>query len=200
MAHHTPVITISLSMYHHSLITRIVSLDVRSKALAYAVLDGPLQLLDFGVSGSTHRGFPTDRVEKIVRKFQPQVIVLRKVPAGSKRDNPAVQASIKSIRSKARHLSIPVVSIEKRLIDQTFRRHCKPTKYQIALLLSACFSALRWYVPQKRKIWMPEDRRMQYFDAAALGLTYFATQQDAETVQQFLSEAVSRSPLLMSGA
>lgn len=187
-------------MYHHSLIPRIVSLDVRSKTLAYAILDGPLQLLDFGVSGSTHRGFPMGRVEKLVRKFQPQVIVLRKVPAGSKRDNPAVQAAIKSIRSKARHLAIPVVSIEKRLIDQTFRPHCKPTKYQIALLLSACFSSLRWYVPEKRKIWMPEDRRMQYFDAAALGLTYFASQQDAETVQQFLSEVISRSPLPMSGA
>ena len=187
-------------MYHHSLITRIVSLDVRSKTLAYAILDGPLQLLDFGVSGSTHRGFQTGRIEKLVRKFQPQVIVLRKVPAGSKRDNPAVQETIKSIRSKARHLSIPVVSIEKRLIDQTFRRHCKPTKHQIALLLSACYPALRWYVPKKRKIWMPEDRRMQYFDAASLGLTYFASKQDTEAIQQFLSEAASRNRLLMSGA
>lgn len=186
-------------MYHHSLITRIVSLDVRSKTLAYAVLDGPLQLLDFGVSGSTHRGFQVSRVEKLVRKFQPQVIVLRKVPAGSKRDNPAVQAAIKSIRSKARNLSIPVVSIEKHLIDQTFRPHCKPTKHQIALLLSACYPALRWYVPKKRKIWMPEDRRMQYFDAAALGLTYFASEGDTEAIQQFLSEAASRSSLLASG-
>ena len=184
-------------MYHHSLISRIVSLDVRSKTLAYAAFEGPSQLFDFGVSGSTHRGFPTDRIEKLVRKFQPQVIVLRKVPAGSKRDNPAVQAAIKSIRSKARHLSIPVISVEKRLIDQTFRPHCKPTKYQIALLLSACYPALRWYVPRKRKIWMPEDRRMQYFDAAALGLTYFASEGDAEAVQQLLSEAESRTQTLI---
>ncbi|MHB1954042.1 MAG: hypothetical protein ACYCOU_09875, partial [Sulfobacillus sp.] len=67
-------------------------------------------------------------------------------------------------------------------------------------LLSACYPALRWYVPRKRKIWMPEDRRMQYFDAAAVGLAYFASEKDAEVVQQFLSEAVSRSSLLTSGA
>ena len=57
--------------------------------------------------------------------------------AGSKRDNPAVQAAIKGIRSK----------------------------------LCAYFPALKWYVPQKRKIWMHEDRRMQYCDAARARMT-----------------------------
>jgi hypothetical protein len=180
-------------MHHHSHVNRIVSLDIRSKTLAYAVLDGPLQLIDFGVSGSTHPGFQASRVEKLVRKFQPSVIVLRKVPKGSKRDNPAVQVAIKTIRSEARRLSVPLVSIEKRLIDQMFRLHCKPTKYQIAQLLSVCFPALRWYMPSQRKIWMPEDRRMQYFDATALGLAYFASKRDANAVQQFLSEAVFRN-------
>ena len=178
-------------MHNHSLVNRIVSLDVRSKTLAYAVLDGPLHLLYFGLSRSTHRDFQASRVEKLMRKFQPQVIVLRKVPEGSKRDNPAVQATIKTIRSEARRLSVPLVSIEKRLIDQTFRPHCKPTKYQIAQLLSVCFPSLRWYMPSQRKIWMPEDRRMQYFDAAALGLAYFTSEEDAEALQRFLSEAVS---------
>lgn len=187
-------------MHHDSHDSRILSVDVRSKTLAYAVLDGPLQLLDFGVSGSAQPGFQASRVEKTVRKFQPHIIVLRKVPAGSKRDNPAVQAGIKSIRSKAKHLSVPVVSVEKHLIDQTFRRHCKPTKHQIALLLSACFPALKWYLPSERKIWMPEDRRMQYFDAAALGLVYFASEGDAEVIQQFLSDAAFRSQELPSAS
>jgi hypothetical protein len=179
-------------MHHQSLDNRIVSLDVRSKTLAYAVLDGPLQLLDCGVSRSARRGFQTGRLEKLVRKFQPQVIVLRKVPSGSRRDNPAVQAAIKNIRSQSRRLSVPVVSVEKRFIDQIFRPHCKPTKHQIALLLSAYFPALKWYMPSKRKIWMPEDRRMQYFDAAALGLAYFASLGDSEAVQKSLAESASR--------
>ena len=182
-------------MHHHSQVNRIIALDVRSKTLAHTVLDGPWQLLDFGVSGSTHPGFQASRVEKLVRKFQPHVIVLRKVPAGSKRDNPAVQAAIKSIHSQARRLAVPLVSLEKQLIDQTFRRHCKPTKAPIAQLLSACFPVLQWYVPRERKIWMPEDRKMQYFDATALGMTYFATSGDAEAVQQLLSETASRNGL-----
>jgi hypothetical protein len=186
-------------MQHHSHVNRIIALDVRSKTLAYAVLDGPLHLLDFGVSGSAHPDLQASRVDKLVRKFQPHIIVLRKVPGGSKRDNPTVQATIKSIRSAARRLSVPVVSIEKRRVDEAFRRHCKPTKYQIALLLSACFPALRWYVPRKRKIWMPEDRRMLYFDSTALGLAYFTSEGDAEGVEQFLSEAASHSRLLTSG-
>lgn len=199
MDHHPPDITLTLSMQHPSQVNRIVSLDIRSKTMAHAVFDGPLQLLDFGVSGSTQPGFQVSRVEKLMRKFQPELIVLRKVPAGSKRDNPSVQAAIKSIRSQARRLAVPVASTEKRFIDQTFRQHCKPTKYQVALLLSAGFTALQWYMPRKRKIWMPEDRRMQYFDAAALGLAYFASVGAAEAIQLFLSEAASRSRLLTRG-
>src|ERR1035438_8849013 len=91
-------------MHHHSSVNQIISLDVRSKTMAYAVLDGPLHLIDFGVGRSTQCGFQADRVEKLVKKFQSDVIVLRKVPAGSKRDNPAVQAAITSIRAKARRL------------------------------------------------------------------------------------------------
>jgi hypothetical protein len=182
-------------MPHPSFFNRIISLDVRSKTLAYAVLDGPQQLLDFGVSQSKDSGFRMDRLEKLARKFQPHAIVLRRVPGGSKRDNPAVRAAIKSIRSKARRLTVPVVSIEKRLIDETFRRYGKPTKHHIAQLLSASFPALQWYLPRQRKIWMPEDRRMQYFDAAALALAYFAAEGNADAIQQFLSEAAPRIDL-----
>jgi hypothetical protein len=187
-------------MHHDSHDSRILSVDVRSKTLAYAVLDGPLQLLDFGVSGSAQPGFQANRIEKLVRKFQPRIIVLRKVPTGSKRDSPAVQAAIKNIRITARRLPVSVVSIEKRFIDQTFRQHCKPTKRQIALLLSAGFPALKWYLPNERKIWMPEDRRMQYFDAAALGMAYFASEGDVEPIQQFLSDAAFLNRLPASGA
>ncbi len=187
-------------MHHHSLGNRTLSLDVRSKTLAYAVFEGSTQLLDFSVSGSTHSGFQARRVEKLVRKFQPEIIVLRKLSVGSSRDTPAARAAIKSIRSKARDLAVPVALVEKRLISETFLRHGKPTKHNIALLLATCFPALAWYVPRKRKPWMPEDRRMQYFDAAAAGMAYFASVGNAEAVQQFLTEAESSSRLLTLGA
>ena len=187
-------------MYRHSRHNRILSLDVRSKTLAYAVFDGCAYLLDFSVSSSILDGFQASRIERLVRKFQPDVIVLRRVPVGSTRDTPVVRAAIKSIRSKARHLSVPVVVIGRPLIEKTFRRHCKPTKYRIAVLLAGCFPSLTWYLPRQRKIYTPEDRRMQYFDAAAVGLAYFAATGDAEALQQFLSKAESFRRPLASGA
>jgi hypothetical protein len=196
MAHHAPDITLTLPMYHHSRDNRILSLDVHSKTLAYAVFEDATQLLDFSVSRSAHSGFQVTRVEKLVRKFQPEVIVLRRIPAGSSRDTPAARAAVRSIRSKARSLSVRVVFIDKRNIDATFRDHCKPTKHRIAVLLAACFQVLAWYVPRERKPWTPEDRRMQYFDAAAAGLAYFASEGNAETVRELLSEAEARSQSL----
>ena len=179
-------------MHHHSRVQRVLSLDVRSKTLAYAVFEDAAQLLDFSVSSSADAGFQARRIEKLVGKFQPEIIVLRKIQEGSSRDTPATREAIKSICFMARRLSVPVASIEKRAIGDTFRQHCKPTKYRIALLLAACFPALTWYVPRERKPWKPEDRRMHYFDAAATGIAYFASEGTAEAVQKFLSEAESR--------
>ena len=186
-----------MSMHDHSRKNRIASLEVHSKTLAYAVFDGPTQLLDFSVSRSAREGFQVGRVESIVRKFQPDVIVLRKVHEGSSRDTPASRAATKSIRAKVRNLSVPIVSISEQLVSEIFRQHCKPTKHNIAVLLAASFPALAWYVPRKRKAWMPEDRRMQYFDAAATGVAYFASVGDAESIKNLLSEAESRSQSLI---
>jgi hypothetical protein len=184
-------------MQHHSLVNRILALDIRSKTLAYAVFDGAAQVLDFSVCRSVYSGFQASRVERLARRFQPEIIVMRKVPAGSSRDTPAMQAAIRSIRAKAKELCIRVVSIDKGLVKRTFRGHGKPTKYNIALLLAACFPALTWYVPRKRKPWKPEDRRMHYFDAAAMGMAYFASQGDAEVVEQLLVEAEPRKQCLI---
>jgi hypothetical protein len=41
---------------------------------------------------------------------------------------------------------------------------------------------------------------MQYFDAAATGLAYFASNEDAEAVQKLLSDAESRNRQLARGA
>ena len=133
----------------------------------------------------------------LMRRFQPEVIVLRKNLAGSSRDTPAVRAAIQSIRAFARALGVRVVSIDKRFIEKTFWHEAKLTKHETALLLAACFPVLTWYVPRKRKPWMPEDRRMQYFDATATGLAYFASNGDAEVVQQLLSDAESRCQSLV---
>jgi len=187
-------------MRHSSPHNRILSLDIRSKTIAYAVFEDFAHLLDFGVSGSRQDSFQAARVEKLVRKFQPDVIVLSGAPRGSTRDTPSVRAGIKSIRSRARRLFVPVLSIGRHSVVETFGRHCKPTKYPIAVLIASSFPALTWYVPCKRKIYMPEDRRMQYFDATAVGLTYYATNGDAEGVHQLLARVESSPRPLTSGA
>ena len=184
---------------HYSFHNRLLSLDVRSKTLAYAVFEDCTQLLDFSVSGATRMDFQATRVERLVRRFQPDVIVLRKISTGSTRDTVASRAAVKTIHSTARRFSVPVACIGKRQLAETFGRHCKTTKYRIAVLLASGFPALTWYLPSRRKIYNPEDRRMQYFDAAAAGLAYFAANGDAVAVQQFLSKAESFRRPLTSG-
>jgi hypothetical protein len=49
------------------------------------------------------------------------------------------------------------------------------TKRQIAESIAREFPELEPRLPPVRKFWMNEDSRMNIFDAAALGMTYFHT-------------------------
>ena len=48
------------------------------------------------------------------------------------------------------------------------------TKYEIAKAIATQIPAFAHRLPRLRKIWMSEDPRQSLFDAAALGLTFFA--------------------------
>ena len=100
-------------MHYHSHKNLILALDVRGKKIGYAVLDGPAELLDFGVSGSIIDGYQADRVEKLISKFQPKAVVMRKISKGSTRDNPSARAAISSIGSRIKQLGLPLASIDR---------------------------------------------------------------------------------------
>ncbi len=48
------------------------------------------------------------------------------------------------------------------------------TKYEIAKAVATQIPAFAHRIPRFRKPWMSEDPRQSLFDAAALGLTFFA--------------------------
>jgi len=52
------------------------------------------------------------------------------------------------------------------------------TKHEIASAIGELFVELVWKLPTKRKPWQSEDHNMVIFDAAALGVTLFAKQDD----------------------
>src|ERR1039458_886516 len=116
---------------------RVLSLDIRSRRVGYAVFEGPGLLLDWGVIRNR-----AALIQSLLDTFEPSVIVLRTIALGSIRDRSIVRRAIRRIRRKAKSVSIPSVLVSRAQIIRLFRQHVKPTKHEIAAIIAECFPGL----------------------------------------------------------
>lgn len=154
---------------------RIIAFDVRSRSYGYAVLEGPKQLLDWGVR-SFRRGANAVQVpaaEKIGAQFEefaPTVIVL------NKRDSHRTgrhTGLVGSIVRQAEQRGIPTRFFARRAVDNAFAGHNR-NRHEVASVLANEFPELAAWLPRKRRCQDNEDYRMSMFDATALGIAYFS--------------------------
>jgi hypothetical protein len=135
-------------------------------------------------------------IANLLGLFRPSVVVIRRVSTSSRRDTPRARKIARIIRNDARRHAIPVVSLGDRALKNFFRAYGKKSKYDIAVLVTLCFPELKWKLPPRRKIWMPEHERMSIFDAAQLGILFLVRQAGGDDIRNLLSSAepFHRSP------
>jgi hypothetical protein len=154
---------------------RIIALDVRSRSYGYVVLEGPKQLLDWGVR-SFRKGVNTVRVpaaEKLgvlFDEFAPTVIVLNKRISHRTRRHAGL---VGSIVRQADQRGIPARFFSHSGVRNAFAGHDR-NRHEVASLLASEFPELAARLPRKRRCQDNEDYRMSMFDAAALGVAYFS--------------------------
>jgi len=78
-----------------------------------------------------------------------------------------------TIAALAKDYGIPVFAYSRERVRASFEDYGCPNKQSLAKLIAKYIPAFEQYVPPPRKAWMSEDRRMGLFDAAALALTFF---------------------------
>ncbi len=151
---------------------RILTLDVRPRCFAFVVFEDSRQLLDWGAR-SFRDGVNAVRVPlapkgmRLLDEYAPQVLVL-KYP-----QTKTVKDIIRVIRMQARVHKIRVRLLSRRVLQETFAGQNR-NKHQIASAVAERFPELLYILPPKRKPWESDDYRTSIFDAAALGIAYFA--------------------------
>lgn len=149
---------------------RVLSFDVRTRRFGFAILEGPHELLDWGIR-SFRRGVnavripPCRKIESLMSEFRPDVIVIERSPL---RGNSWLVRTIRRLAVK-QHILLRVVSradIRNHFADEGQDKH------GIATALCIRFPVLAERLPPKRKAWQSEDYRLSIFDATALGLAY----------------------------
>jgi hypothetical protein len=160
--------------FHHF---RVVALDLRSRKLGFAVLEGSRKLLDWGIKGCrTHRDLAhvaQKRIAPVLTLFAPSVVILE---AGSSRkaEEPRREVISKAIQAEVLRRSIGLVFVRKDEIRGALGKGKPITKQKIAAHIVLLFPELTWKLPQERKPWQSEHHNMAVFDAIALALAYWA--------------------------
>jgi len=156
---------------------RILAIDPTTRGFGFAVLEGPMSLVDWGVKEAKGKTNKNERslnlIEDLIIHYRPDVIVVEDYDGQDSRRCPRVAGLIRRVAQLAGKRKIIIRSFSRSMVRDAFSEVHAHTKHQIAEAVSSRFPELVPRMPKFRKCWMPEDYRMNFFDAIALGLTYF---------------------------
>jgi hypothetical protein len=154
---------------------RILAIVIRSQRLGFAVAEGSLELLHWGIiyyekNEKASVAAAAKRIKALFARFIPSVVAIER-SVGEKALNPHGLRSInQKIRKEAAHRSVPVRLLSRINVREGFRDLGVRSKDDIAVLLARIFPELQSKLPPKRKIWKREHFSMPLFDAVALAV------------------------------
>lgn len=163
----------------------VLAIYPTSHGFAFVLFEGPQAPFDWGVKGirgKRKNAKTVDEVNALIERYHPETLVIEHTGTGQVRR----AARIKRLYRMLRHLAA-VAQVDVRRIDRSDIRACfasvgAVTKYEIAKAIATEIPAFAHRLPRVRRLWMSEDPRQSLFDAAALGLAYYARKaSDAPT-------------------
>ena len=174
---------------------RVLAIDPTSKGFGFAVLEGPVVLIDWGVkhaSGDQNRKC-LEQAAKLIARYQPEVLVVEDTRAkGSRRRSRACEL-IANLLALASAQDLRICRVSRRKVQLSFSKSGSATKRQVAVALTERFSELEPHLPPMRKPWMSEDERMSIFDAVAFG---YASYESLRRERRALSLLSLETPFL----
>lgn len=142
----------------------ILAIDPTSRGFAFAVLETPAFLVDWGeriIPGKT--GGLLRKVDDLLTHHQPAVLVVEDVAAKGCRRRKRAREEINRMEQLALARGVRVERASRLAVLRTFAP--AKSKYEAALWLAESFPVLGQHLPRRRKAWMSEDQRMNTFDA-----------------------------------
>lgn len=155
----------------------ILAVYPSSKGVAFVLFEGPDSPFDWGIKeikGTIKNQTTVEAIERIIDRYQPDVLVIEETRERGSRRTVRIRRLYRSLMHLAHAQVIDVVAYPKRVVRNTFAQVGASTKYEIAQAIARTIPAFSIRLPRVRKPWMSQDSRQSLFDAAALGITYYA--------------------------
>jgi hypothetical protein len=174
---------------------RLLALDLRARRFGFAVLGGPVELLDWGTrrwraisSSKSSKTFIRKQAAVLLKRYDPSIIVMKEPPKRNEANSGQrvlTEAIIESVKPPTE-----LAFLGREEIQKAFRAVARPSKYTIAAHVALVFPELTWKLPPVRKAWMNEAHTAIIFDAIALGLAYFTAARDISSESPFPSSTM----------
>jgi hypothetical protein len=148
-----------------------------SRGFGYVLFEGALSPFDWAIKEIRGRAKNQQILKllgRLLDRYRPLVLVLEDWTDEAFQRIGRINDLYKSIVLLARTKLIPVIRIPMRKVREYFAYRNALTKYEIALHIARIIPAFSYKVPPKPTIWRHEDARQLLYDAAMIGVAYFA--------------------------
>jgi hypothetical protein len=156
--------------------SRVLAIDPTSKGYAFAVLEGPERLLDFGTAelSAKDESAYLERIDSLFDRYLPHGLIVENPHGPGSRRVPRIANLIREIELIAWRREVDCRRVSRGEVKVVFGES-GTTKQEIAVAISRWFPELEGRLPDPRKPWKPEAERMSVFDAVSFALTAFRT-------------------------
>lgn len=163
-------------MPHAHLHSMVLSVYLNHRGFTFVLFEGPESPFDWGARGSRQRTGTeiVAEVKKMIDRYRPEVLVIEDTSVKGSRRTPRIRRMYRKLMHLAQVEYVDLCRFSRAEVRGTFVAVGASTKYEIAKAIAAQVPAFAHRVPRPRKAWEGPDRREHLFDAAALGLTFYA--------------------------
>ncbi len=169
-------------------VQRVLAVDPTDKGFAYAILDGPAVLVDWGLKRGKEKSKYRERATALIRRYQPDVLIAERASAPSCRRRVRARRMIRQLLALARRHHLRAYQISRKSVLRCFSPDSAINKHNIAVALAERFPELQSRLPPMRKLWKPERERMGIFDAVAFGWTSYESWRKERRALALLEE------------
>lgn len=142
----------------------ILAIDPTSRGLAFAVLEAPAFLVDWGERiVPAKAGDLLRKVDELFSRYEPTLLVVEDLAVPGARRRKRASKEIRSIELLALKRGLSAERISRLGVIDAFAPG--KSKFEVALRLAQVFPVLGDRLPRRRKAWMSEDQRTNTYDA-----------------------------------
>jgi hypothetical protein len=157
---------------------RILAIALRSRRFGYAIFEGPVRLLNWGMvfyplSNPAQHTATSKRVASLLTLFAPSVVVVGRTRLLNVRNGSGIRPILSLIRREASSRAIPMHLMTRAEARSVLHALHAKSKHETASMLAQMLPELACKLPPERKIWESEHPIMTMFDAVALGFAYW---------------------------